>query len=108
MGDSLWSQEIDPRCLLRVSRVELDNFFLRHGVVKNYREIDRFAAGVLSGEMVRRHDEIRRCQFMKFVVKGVLRDSVKNILCFIKLGTDNDVMNMNGEADAAKVVPLSH
>lgn len=45
---------------------------------------------------------------MKFVVKGVLRDSVKNILCFIKLGTDNDVMNMNGEAGAAKVVPLSH
>ena len=91
-----------------VSRRELDNFFLKHKVVVDAKEVDRFAAGVLSGEIVRRQDDVRRCHFMRFVLKGMLRDGVKNILTFNKLGTDSAIVNMNGERNAAQVVPLSH
>ena len=50
MGYQLWGQEIDPRCLLIVPRKGLDDFLVRHGVVKDYKGTARFMAGVLSGD----------------------------------------------------------
>ena len=45
---------------------------------------------------------------MKLILKGVLRDAVKNILAFNKLGNDTATLSLNKEASAAPTVPLSH
>jgi len=108
MGYQLWAEEIDPQCLLIVPRKGLDEFLAKAGVVKDYKATARFMAGVLSGDSVRGRLPVKRSQFMKLILKGVLRDAVKNILAFSKLGSDTAALSLNKEASAAAIVPLSH
>jgi hypothetical protein len=89
--------EIDPGNTLIVSRKFLDDHLLKTGIVGDYKEINRFLAGTLSNTIIRRTDHIKKSQYMKLVLKGVLRDSVKNIITFNKLGIDTGMINMNGE-----------
>lgn len=53
-------------------------------------------AGILSGVVIRRVDMIKRSQFMKFIYKGVLRDSVKNLIAFNSYGNVCEVDVFNG------------
>lgn len=43
---------------------------------------------------------------MKIVFKGILRDTVLNIMTFNKLGCDQKVINLDGHNEP--VVPFSH
>ena len=56
-------------------------------------------AGCLSGTVIRAHENIKKSDFLKFLVKGVLRNSVKNIIVYSKLGMDTSAENS---------VPFSH
>jgi hypothetical protein len=81
---------------------------VKEGIVKDYKEINRFLAGTLSGTVIMRSDFLKKSQFMKLILKGVLRDCVKNIITFNKIGIDNATVNLNGESDATAIVPFSH
>jgi len=49
MGSKLWHEEIDPEFLLYADRLRVDKFLLKYGVIKNYKEVNRFFAGCLNG-----------------------------------------------------------
>ena len=66
----------------------------------------RFLASVLSGNVFQVNDSFQCSQFMKLVIKGVLRDSVKNIIAFNNLGSCSQVQNLHGQK--TPVVPFSH
>jgi hypothetical protein len=105
---TIWVEKIDPTHKLCLERKHLDNYLIKEGIVSDYKEIDRFLAGVLSGTVIQRSNNIKKSQYMKFILKGVLRDSVKNIITFNKIGIDNAMINLNGETDATSIVPFSH
>jgi hypothetical protein len=54
IGYSLWEKEIDPLNLLLVGRKYMDDFLCRAKIVGDFKEVNRFMAGVLSGVVVRR------------------------------------------------------
>lgn len=108
IGYSLWHREIDPKNLLIVSRKYMDDWLCKEQIVGDFKEVNRFMAGVLSGTVVRRQDDVKKSQFMKLILKGILRDCVKNILAFNKLGIDSKIVNLNKESDGASTVPFSH
>lgn len=107
-ANNIWVKIIDPQNKLILERKHLDNFLEEAGIVKDYKEINRFLTGSLSGVVIKRSDYVKKSQYLKLIFKGVLRDCVKNIITYNKLGIDNAMMNLNKETDAAQVVPFSH
>lgn len=93
----IWEEHIDPHNLLILERRLFDDYLVKEGIVKDYKEINRFLAGTLSGTVIEREDYLKKSQFLKLIMKGVLRDCVKNILTFNKVGIDNALINLNGE-----------
>mgnify|MGYP006893254252 CR=1 FL=1 len=91
-GYDIWMQEIDPSQLLNIPRRFVDKIFLKYEIVANYKGINPFFRGTLSGLKLTANDHICRSQFMKFVYKAVLRDCVKNIMAFNKVGTDKETV----------------
>lgn len=63
VGISLWDNEIDLQGDHVIPRWHLDEFLVKHNIVKDYKEVNRFLAGVLSGTVVRRHEHMRRSYF---------------------------------------------
>ena len=104
----IWEKHIDPHNILILERRLLDDYLVKVEIVKDYKEINRFLSGCLSGTVIKREDYLKKSQFMKLIMKGVLRDCVKNILTFNKIGIDNSMINLNGETDATAIVPFSH
>ena len=104
----IWEENIDPHNLLILPRRLFDDYLDKEGIVKDYKEINRFLAGTLSGTVIKREEYLKKSQFMKLIMKGVLRDCVKNILTFNKLGIDNMMINLNKEANETAIVPFSH
>ena len=47
-------------------------------------------AGCLSGTVIRAHENIKKSDFLKLLIKGVLRNSIKNIIVYTKLGMDTE------------------
>jgi len=87
MGSNLWHRDIDPEHLLYADRKRVDSFLLNNGIVRNYKEVNRFFAGCLNGVEIKINDACQKSQFMKFVFKGVLRYCIKNIMAFCKTGS---------------------
>ena len=54
IGYSLWQKEIDHKNLLIVSRKYMDDFLCRENIVGDFKEVNRFMAGILSGVIVKR------------------------------------------------------
>jgi len=65
-------------------------------------------AGTLSGVIVRRDQDIKQSQFNKLILKGILRDTVKNIITFDKLGIDSKIISINNDSYGSQTVPFSH
>ncbi len=65
-------------------------------MVKDYKEVNRFIAGVLNGQTVDVHEEMKKSQFMKIVNKAAMRESVKNIIAFNQFGMDTRMINISG------------
>ncbi len=64
--------------------------------MKDYKEVNRFIAGVLNGHTVDVHEEMKKSQFMKIVNKAAMRESVKNIIAFNQFGMDTRMINISG------------
>mgnify|MGYP006119605875 CR=1 FL=1 len=60
LGFSLWKTEIDHKNLLLVNRKFMDDFLCRENIVGDFKEVNRFMAGTLSGVIVRRQDDIKQ------------------------------------------------
>ena len=71
-----------------IPRRHVDKFLIKNNVVRDYKEINRLLAGCLSGTVIRAHENIKKSDFMKLLIKGILRNSVKNIIVYSKLGMD--------------------
>ena len=84
----------------------MDEVLLKYGIVSDFKSINRFMAGILSGIVIRRCDEIKRSQFMKFVYKGVLRDSNRNLITINNFGNMHQTEVLNGMKQP--FVPFSH
>ena len=75
-------------------RKQLDDVFLRYGIIRDYKEMSRFLHGILNGVHVAVVENIKRSQFMKLVFKGALRESIKNMIAFNNLGADTATLNL--------------
>ena len=81
---------------------------MKYEIVKDYKEVNRFLAGVLSGIVVRRHENMKKSYFVKLVLKSALRECIKNIITYNSFGSDVGFMSMNKEQREAQIVPFSH
>jgi len=57
-GRLMWFNEIDKKKRLIVPRENLDNLLVNLGVVQDYKSVNRFLAGALSGFVIRRHENL--------------------------------------------------
>lgn len=49
-GAFYWDSEIDVSCHLKVQREKFDTFLIKHGVIRDYKEVNRFLAGLNNGK----------------------------------------------------------
>ena len=86
----------------------MDNFIIKNGICADYKEVNRFLSGCLSGCVIRRHEEIKKSQYMKVVLKAALRECIKNLITFNQIGTDNEFMCLNRGYRPHQITPFSH
>ena len=55
-------------------------------IAVDFKEIEGFLKGVLSGTEIGSGDDIKRSQFMKIIYKGLMRLSIVNIINYSKIG----------------------
>ena len=58
-GRKIWFEEVDTNADLIVPRFRLDDVLVKYQVVKDYKEVNRFLAGVLSGDIIKRHEQVK-------------------------------------------------
>ena len=55
----MWFNEIDFGKTLIVPREKVDQILVKLGIVSDYKSVNRFLAGALSGFVIRRHENIK-------------------------------------------------
>lgn len=85
----------------------IDDVLLRYNIVSDYKQVKGFMNGVLSGPPITTL-KVRRSQFMKLVYKGVLRETIVNMIAFNNLGADTSMIDFSGGLNPQPAFPFSH
>ena len=83
IGISFWYSNIDPYGILCVPRRRLDKWLLESKIILNNKEVYHFLAGVLNGTSIKSEDDLKKSDFVRLIIKSVLRETVKKIISFI-------------------------